>query len=88
MNNAQNGARIKVFPGASSLPSITGGGSGYVRNITFLDFHVENVDNPIIVTSCYNSNSSYCAQYPTKSECTGTSRERGHAPDERSLSPQ
>jgi hypothetical protein len=26
-----------------------GGGSGYVRNVTFSDFRVENVDYPILV---------------------------------------
>ena len=38
MNNAQNGARIKVFPGSNDTKSIAGGGSGYVRNVTFEDF--------------------------------------------------
>ena len=38
MNNAQNGARIKVFPGSNDTKSISGGGSGYVKNITFMDF--------------------------------------------------
>ena len=38
MNNAQNGARIKVFPGSNDTNSISGGGTGYVRNITFEDF--------------------------------------------------
>lgn len=38
MSNAQNGARIKVFGGSNDTKSVSGGGSGYVRNITFEDF--------------------------------------------------
>jgi galacturan 1,4-alpha-galacturonidase len=40
MSNAQNGARIKVFGGNPSPTSTAGGGTGYVRNITFSNFHV------------------------------------------------
>jgi galacturan 1,4-alpha-galacturonidase len=35
MANAQNGARIKVFGGSPYANSTAGGGTGYVRNITF-----------------------------------------------------
>jgi hypothetical protein len=38
MSNAQNGARIKVFGGSNDTHSVSGGGSGYVKNITFQDF--------------------------------------------------
>ncbi len=67
MNNAQNGARIKVFGGSSDpgmprnlnnfMPtdvspdsaSTAGGGSGFVQNITYHDYTVNNVDNPILI---------------------------------------
>ncbi|RDX42441.1 pectin lyase-like protein [Lentinus brumalis] len=65
MLNAQNGARIKVFGGNPSPQSTMGGGTGYVRNITFRDFHVQNVDNPIIIDQCYSTNADVCAQYPS-----------------------
>ncbi len=39
MSNAQNGARIKIFGGSNDTNSISGGGSGYVRNVTFQDFY-------------------------------------------------
>lgn len=42
MINAQNGARIKVFAGSNDTNSISGGGSGYVKNVTFQDFHCES----------------------------------------------
>lgn len=38
MLNAENGARIKVFGGSNDTKSVSGGGSGYVRNVTFQDF--------------------------------------------------
>ncbi|KAJ9127028.1 hypothetical protein QFC24_001259 [Naganishia onofrii] len=67
MLNAQNGARIKVFPGSNDTKSVSGGGTGYVRNVTWENFDCENCDNPIIVTGCYNydSNPKYCQQYPS-----------------------
>ena len=40
MNNAQNGARIKVFGGSNDTQSVSGGGLGYVRNVTFENFQV------------------------------------------------
>lgn len=36
MANAQNGARIKVFPDNPSPTSVKGGGFGYARNIVSL----------------------------------------------------
>ena len=42
MLNAQNGARIKVFAGSDDPNSESGGGGGYVRNVTFRDFHCES----------------------------------------------
>ncbi len=38
MSNAQNDARSKVFGGSNNTMSQSGGGSGYVNNITFQDF--------------------------------------------------
>jgi hypothetical protein len=32
MLNAEHGARIKVFPGHNDTSSVSGGGTGYVRN--------------------------------------------------------
>lgn len=42
MNNAENGARIKVFAGSPDPNSVSGGGSGYVKNVTFEDFRCES----------------------------------------------
>ncbi|KAL1949040.1 hypothetical protein VTO73DRAFT_10846 [Trametes versicolor] len=65
MLNAQNGARIKVFGGNPSPISTAGGGTGFVRNITFKDFHMENVDNPILIDQCYMTSADVCAQFPS-----------------------
>ncbi|CDO70563.1 Glycoside Hydrolase Family 28 protein [Trametes cinnabarina] len=65
MLNAQNGARIKVFGGNPSPNSTVGGGSGHVRNVTFKDFYVKNVDNPILINQCYSTAADVCAQYPS-----------------------
>ncbi|RSH95621.1 hypothetical protein EHS25_000713 [Saitozyma podzolica] len=64
MSNAQNGARIKVFGGSNDTHSVSGGGSGYVKNITFQDFTNNNVDNPIYLTQCYSSSTQQCQQFP------------------------
>ena len=37
MSNAEYLARIKVFGGSNNTMSISGGGSGYVSNITWVD---------------------------------------------------
>lgn len=67
MLNAQNGARIKVFPDNPNPNSVQGGGIGHVRNITFSNFEVQNVDYPILIDQCYNvNNATFCAQYPSK----------------------
>ncbi|WRT66874.1 uncharacterized protein IL334_003837 [Kwoniella shivajii] len=65
MSNAQNGARIKVFGGSNDTQSISGGGSGYVKNVTFQDFANDNVDNPIYVTQCYSSSAQQCQDHPS-----------------------
>lgn len=65
MANAQNGARIKVFGGNPSPTSVSGGGTGHVQNVTFKNFHVENVDNPVLIDQCYETAASVCAQFPS-----------------------
>lgn len=37
MINVEHGARIKVFPGSNDTQSVSGGGTGYVRNIVRKD---------------------------------------------------
>jgi galacturan 1,4-alpha-galacturonidase len=66
MVNAENGARIKAFGGSASATSTKGGGNGYVKNITFQDFTVSNVDLPIVIDQCYQTSASTCASYPSK----------------------
>lgn len=46
MNNAGDGARIKVWPGLlpDAPANASGGGSGHVRNVTYEKFGVQNVD--------------------------------------------
>ncbi|KAJ9094137.1 hypothetical protein QFC19_008089, partial [Naganishia cerealis] len=70
MLNAEHGARIKVFPGHNDTNSVSGGGTGYVRNITWEDFDCENCDKPIFVTGCYNydSNTQWCQDHPSTLE--------------------
>lgn len=67
MSNATDGARLKVWPGIP--PGVTatnvGGGSGYVRNITYEDFGNHNNDLAIQVNQCYGAdNQTICNQYP------------------------
>ncbi|KAI0077403.1 pectin lyase-like protein [Panus rudis PR-1116 ss-1] len=65
MNNAQNGARIKVFGGSPNPNSTAGGGSGFVKNVTFENFQVSNVDFPILINQCYSTPADVCAQFPS-----------------------
>ncbi|KAI0067607.1 glycoside hydrolase family 28 protein [Artomyces pyxidatus] len=58
MSNAQNGARIKAWAG----PNV---GSGIVKNITFNGFLEENVDNPVVIDQCYETDAALCAQFPS-----------------------
>lgn len=68
MSNASDGARIKVWPGIqSSLSTLLngGGGSGYVRNVTYDGLY--NYDNTwaIEINQCYGqSNATLCELYP------------------------
>ncbi|XHF96628.1 hypothetical protein AWENTII_000251 [Aspergillus wentii] len=68
MFNASDGARIKVWPGASAALSEDlqgGGGSGSVKNITYDKMYIDNVDYAIEVTQCYGqSNLTLCNQNP------------------------
>ncbi|KAF3314496.1 hypothetical protein TWF173_004579 [Orbilia oligospora] len=66
MVNAENGALIKACGGNSSPTSTSGGGSGFVKNVTFEDFCVQNVDYPIIIDQCYSTSDSTCATCPSK----------------------
>jgi len=69
MHNASDGARIKVWPNAPSAMSGDlqgGGGSGRVRNVTYEDFKIDNVDYAIEITQCYGQkNLTLCQQYPS-----------------------
>lgn len=68
MSNASDGARIKVWPGIqSSLSTLLngGGGSGYVRNVTYELFNNTNNVWAIEVNQCYGqSNTTLCQLYP------------------------
>ncbi|GJJ10571.1 hypothetical protein Clacol_004798 [Clathrus columnatus] len=66
MANAQNGARIKVFGGNPSPTSVSGGGTGFVKNVTFSNYRVDNVDNPILIDQCYETAASVCAEFPSQ----------------------
>ncbi|KZO90302.1 glycoside hydrolase family 28 protein [Calocera viscosa TUFC12733] len=66
MLNAQNGARIKVFGGNPSPNSTAGGGMGYVKNITYSNFFVNNTDFPITTNQCYSTDAATCEAYPSK----------------------
>jgi len=68
MINSSNGARIKAWGGSNNPNSESGGGTGYVRNITFQDFTMINVDKPVIIDQCYSTSAEKCAQYPSQIE--------------------
>ncbi|GMM33476.1 hypothetical protein DASC09_008010 [Saccharomycopsis crataegensis] len=68
MSNADYGARLKTWAGrpANSSKTDAGGGLGYVRNVYFSDFTVENVGQSIYVTQCYSAGSlATCYEYPS-----------------------
>lgn len=70
MHNGSDGARIKVWPNAPSAMSPDlqgGGGSGRVRNITYEDVTVDNVDYALQITQCYGQrNLSLCQEHPSR----------------------
>jgi len=57
---------MKVFGGNPSPNSTAGGGTGYVKNVTYSNFRVENVDYPIMTDQCYDTSAAACAAYPSK----------------------
>jgi len=69
MNNAENGARIKVWPGLPSELSADlqgGGGSGYVKNVVYEQFQINDCDYGVEITQCYGqSNLTLCNEYPS-----------------------
>ncbi|KAI5359592.1 Putative glycoside hydrolase, family 28, pectin lyase/virulence factor [Septoria linicola] len=75
MYNASDGARIKVWPGASSALSVDlqgGGGLGRVNNVTYKDMYIENVDYAVEVTQCYGQkNLTLCNQFPSNLTISG-----------------
>ncbi|KIM64371.1 glycoside hydrolase family 28 protein [Scleroderma citrinum Foug A] len=66
MINGENGARIKTFAGSADPHSIAGGGSGYVRDVTFQNFQLTNINFPILIDQCYFSSADTCAKYPSQ----------------------
>ncbi|OTB07966.1 glycoside hydrolase family 28 protein [Hypoxylon sp. CI-4A] len=68
MTNASDFARIKVWPGINTnfQTHLTGGGgTGYVRNVTYDLLHSINNDRAITITQCYGqSNETLCNEYP------------------------
>jgi len=68
MSRASDGARIKVWPGTSTSfqPNLNGGGgSGYVRNVTFDGIHNSGNDWAVELTQCYGQkDASICREYP------------------------
>lgn len=70
LTNVTDGARIKVWPGASAALSGDlqgGGGAGRVRNITYDTMIVNNADYAIEVTQCYGQkNLTLCSKFPAK----------------------
>ncbi|KAI1798604.1 glycoside hydrolase family 28 protein [Daldinia bambusicola] len=68
MANASDFARIKVWPGAQTnfqTHLVGGGGSGYVRNVTYDLLRSEDNDRVITITQCYGqSNKTLCNEFP------------------------
>ncbi|KAJ3835545.1 pectin lyase fold/virulence factor [Lentinula raphanica] len=58
MSDAENGARIKAFAGDNV-------GSGMVQNITFQNFVVSDVDNPVVIDQCYETSADDCEEFPS-----------------------
>ncbi|CAK3748229.1 Exopolygalacturonase X-1 [Lecanosticta acicola] len=69
MFNASDGARIKVWPGSPAELSGDlqgGGGTGRVKNVTYQDMTVTDVDYAIEITQCYGqTNLTLCNEYPS-----------------------
>ncbi|KAF2216812.1 glycoside hydrolase family 28 protein [Cercospora zeae-maydis SCOH1-5] len=69
MYNASDGARIKVWPGASAAMSVDlqgGGGLGRVNRVTYKDMYIDNVDYAVEITQCYGQkNLTLCNAFPS-----------------------
>ena len=65
MSDASDMARIKVWPGAAPNVTDAGGGSGYVKNVTYDTTVIDNVQWAIEVTACYETSAALCAEYPS-----------------------
>ncbi|KAG5996538.1 hypothetical protein E4U43_002833 [Claviceps pusilla] len=69
MRNASAGARIKVWPSGHvnfQAALSGGGGSGYVKNVTFDSYHNVNNDWAIEVNQCYGTKDlKFCHENPT-----------------------
>ncbi|KAB2571837.1 Exopolygalacturonase [Lasiodiplodia theobromae] len=74
MYNSSEGARIKVWPNAFSEKSVSlvgGGGSGAVRNVTYEDMWLDNVDYGLTITQCYGQDDEEeCFKHPSKLNIT------------------
>lgn len=68
MSNASDGARIKVWPGQYTAFQDNlngGGGSGYVKNVTYDGLFNTNNDWAIELTQCYGQNNlTLCNEFP------------------------
>lgn len=68
MGNASAGARIKVWPSGHvnfQAALSGGGGSGYVKNVTFDSYHNVNNDWAIEVNQCYGTRDlKFCHENP------------------------
>jgi galacturan 1,4-alpha-galacturonidase len=68
MSNASDGARIKVWPGQYTTFQDNlngGGGSGYVKNVTYDGLFNTNNDWAIELTQCYGQNNlTLCNEFP------------------------
>jgi len=63
--NSTNAAWIKTWQGKNQAVTNNGGsgggGTGYIKNVTFRNFRIENVGQPISITQCvYGSDPSIC----------------------------
>lgn len=71
LSNSTVAARLKVWPGAEAKKRgdptwVGGGGTGYVRNVTYDQITGINNDNAIQIDQCYGAiNASECEKYPS-----------------------
>ena len=79
--------RIKVYPDVDpSNPSYTsGGGGGYVKNVTYDTFYINNDDWAIEVNQCYSAaNTSICNEYPVRPRVSSCAHRAATATDRKS----